>query len=131
MRLSKERDSYKIATNEHCIRGKNTTVKGTNHVELLDHYDYDPDCFNYGPRNRDLAGQTPPLIRSLSDVRDLPGSVLPGAFSERNCFMLMPMVDPTWGVVCMLLAFIVGLIGGVRLTINGHSSSSSSSRMGR
>ncbi|HEY3993132.1 MAG TPA: hypothetical protein VGM01_09665 [Ktedonobacteraceae bacterium] len=43
--------------------------------------------------------------------------------------MLMPMVDPSWGIVCMLLAFIVGLIGGVRLTANSHSSNNN--RIGR
>lgn len=29
---------------------------------------------------------------------------------------MLPLVDPTWAVVAMLLAFTVGLIGGVRLT---------------
>ena len=37
----------------------------------------------------------------------------------------MPLVDPSWAIVCMLLAFIVGLIGGVRLTISNHYNSNS------
>ena len=40
----------------------------------------------------------------------------------------MPMIDPSWAVVAMLVAFVVGLIGGVRLTISSHSSSSRMSR---
>ena len=43
-------------------------------MELLGHNDYDPDRFNYGPCNRDLVRKTPPLIRSLSGNRVLPGS---------------------------------------------------------
>jgi hypothetical protein len=41
----------------------------------------------------------------------------------------MPMVDPSWAVVAMLIAFVVGLIGGVRLTLSGRGSGGSSSRM--
>lgn len=115
--------------NENLVGGKNTTVKGTDHVELRGHNDYDPDCFNHGPHNRDLVRKTSPLIRSLPGMYMLSDRRLAGAFSERICSMLMPMVDPSWGIVCMLLAFIVGLIGGVRLTTNSHSNSSN--RMGR
>jgi hypothetical protein len=40
------------------------------------------------------------------------------------------MVDPSWGIVLMLLAFILGLVGGVRLTITNHYSSMGGNRMG-
>ena len=43
----------------------------------------------------------------------------------------MPLVDPSWGIVCMLLAFIIGLVGGVRLTISNHYYGSSNNRMMR
>lgn len=42
------------------------------------------------------------------------------------------MVDPNWAVVCMLLAFVVGLVGGVRLTSNsGGGGSGGGGRMSR
>lgn len=44
--------------------------------------------------------------------------------------MLPTLIDPSWAVVCMLLALFLGMVGGVRLiTLNANHSSSGGNRM--
>ena len=116
--ISRHEGNNSQAIEKHFVGGRHSTVKDRDHVDLLGDDDYDPHRFNYRPDIWDLVRKTPPVIRSPSSDHHH-ASVL----SQEGAY-LMPLVDPSWAIVCMLLAFIVGLVGGVRLTISNHYSNS-------